>query len=196
MNEKFLNLGCPIIRATKFNPINYAVINAYIDTNIGATTQKLGVNSGSGNGGVLKRMVNCFVVGSTDAAGSIYRVFKGVSPDAVIQSVRLYNDALTGASSVKCGLYGVLDYDLVGAIVGTGDQFASAVDISAGNPVTSTPLVFDKALSIANRNQPLFVVAGHTVITKLPAYDICLTMTAMTTGATGNVCLIIDFVQM
>lgn len=173
-----------------------AIINGYIDANIGATTQKLGNNIGSGNGGIVKKMVNCFVVGSTDAAGSIYRVFKGVSPDVVIQSVRIYNDALTGATSVSCGLYGVLDYDLVGAIVGSGNQFASAIDISAGNAVTSTPLVFDKSLSIANRNQPLYIVAGHTQLTKLPAYDICLTMTAMTTGATGNVCVMIDFVQM
>jgi len=173
-----------------------AIVNAYIDANIGATNQKLGNNIGSGNGGIVKKMINCFVVGSSDAAGSIYRVFKGVSPDAVILNVRLYNDALTGATSVNCGLYGVLDFDNIGAIVGTGDQFASAVNIASGNPVTSTPLVFDKALSIANRNQPLFVVAGHTVITKLPAYDICLTMTAMTTGATGNVCVMIEFVQL
>lgn len=172
------------------------IINGYVDANYGATAPKLGNNIGGGNGGVVKTMIQSFVVGSTDAAGSIYRVFKGVSPDVVIKSVRLYNDALTGATSVSCGLYGVLDYDLVGAIVGSGNQFASAVDISAGNAVTSTPLVFDKALSIANRNQPLYIVAGHTQLTKLPAYDICLTMTAMTTGATGNVCLVIEFVQL
>lgn len=173
-----------------------SVINAYVDANYGATAPKLGVNTGAGNGAVTKTMINCFVVGSADAAGSVYRVFKGVSPDAVVKSVRLYNDALTGATSVSCGLYGVLDYDLVGAIVGSGNQFASVIDISAGNPITSTPKIFDTSLSIANRNQPLYIVAGHTQLTKLPAYDICLTMTAMTTGATGNVCLIVEFVQL
>lgn len=171
-----------------------AVINAYVDTNIAAG--KLSDNVAAGNGGVLKWMVCSFVVGSSDAAGSIYRVFKGVSPDVIIKSVRLFNDALTGATSVSCGLYNVLDYDNVGAIVGTGDQFASAVNIASGNAVTSTPLVFDKALSIANRNQPLYIVAGHTQLTKKHAYDICLTMTAMTTGATGNVCLMVEFSQL
>ena len=171
-----------------------AVINGYVDVNIKAG--KLGDNLVGGNGADAKVITCCFVVGSTDAAGSIYRVAKGVSPDAVIKSIRLLNDALTGATSVSCGLYGVLDFDNVGAIVGSGNQFASAIDISAGNAVTSTPLVFDKSLSVANRNQPLYIVAGHTQLTKLPAYDICLTMTAMTTGATGNVCVMIEFSQL
>lgn len=171
-----------------------AVINGYVDANI--ALGKLGSNTVGGNGGIVKRMVQSFVVGSTDAAGSIYRVFKGVSPDVIINNVRILNDALTGATSVSCGLYGVLDYDGVGAIVGSGNQFASAVDISSGNPITSTPLVFDKQISIANREQPLYILAGHTQLTKLPAYDICLTMTNMTTGATGNVALLIEFTQL
>lgn len=171
-----------------------AIVNAYVDANI--ALGKLGSNSAAGNGGIVKRMVQSFVVAATDQAGSIYRVFKGVAPDVIISNVRLYNDALTGATSVSCGLYGVLDYDNIGAIIGSGNQFASAIDISAGNPVTSTPLVFDKSLSIANRESPLYIVAGHTQLTKLPAYDICLTMTAMTTGATGNVALMLEYTQM
>lgn len=170
-----------------------AVVNVYVDTNIAAG--KL-ANNAACMGGKIICAIQSFVVANTDAAGSVYRVFKGISPDAVIKSVRLYNDALTGATSVSCGFYGVQDYDLVGAIVGSGNQIASAVDISAGNPVTATPLVFDKAISIANREVPIFTLAGHTVITKLPAYDICLTMTAMTTGATGNVCVILEYVQL
>lgn len=193
MNEKFLNSGCPIIRANKFNPVNYAINNGYVDANI--SVGKLG-NNAAVMGGRLMFAVQSFVIPATDAAGSIYRIFKGISPDVCIKSVRLYNDALTGATSVKFGAYGVLDYDNVGAIVGTGDQIASAIDISAGNPVTSTPLVFDKSISIANREVPLYTLVGHTQTTKLPAYDLCLTMTAMTTGATGNVCVMLEYVQM
>lgn len=170
-----------------------AVINAYVDANV--ALGKLANNTAL-QGGAVKSAIQSFVVGSTDAAGSIYRVFKGMSPDIVIKSVRLYNDALTGATSVKFGAYGVLDWDNVGAIVGTGDQIASAIDISAGNAITSTPLVFDKSISIANREVPLYTLVGHTQLTKLPAYDLCLTMTAMTTGATGNVCVILEYVQL
>lgn len=170
-----------------------AVVNVYADANI--ALGKLASNSSS-PGGVLKTAICKFTVGSTDAAGSIYRVFKGMSPDIIIKAVRLYNDALTGATSVKLGLYGVLDYDNVGAAVGSANQIASAIDINAGNPVTSTPLVFDKSISIANRNQPLYILAGHTQLTKLPAYDIALTMTAMTTGATGDVAVILEYVQL
>lgn len=170
-----------------------AIINAYVDANL--ALGKLGVNT-QVHGGIVKTAIQSFVVGSTDQAGSVYRIFKALSPDIVIKSVRLYNDALTGATSVKFGAYGVLDFDGVGAIVGTGDQIASAIDVSAGNPVTSTPLVFDKSISIANREVPLYTLVGHTQLNKLPAYDLCLTMTAMTTGATGNVCVILEYVQM
>lgn len=172
-----------------------AVINAYVDANVGATPAKLSNNTAV-MGGPVRCAIQSFAVASTDAAGSIYRIFKGMSPDIIIKSVRLFNDALTGASSVKFGAYGVLDYDGVGAIVGTGDQIASAIDISAGNAVTVTPLVFDKSISIANREVPLFTLVGHTQSTKLPAYDLCLTMTAMTTGASGNVCVILEYVQL
>lgn len=169
-----------------------AIVNAYVDANL--VVGKIG-NAVAVAGNVTKTAIQSFVVASTDAAGSVYRIFKGLSPDIIIKSVRLYNDALTGASSVSCGFYGVLDYDNVGAIVGSGNQIASAIDISSGNPVTSTPLVFDKSISIANREVPLYTLAGHTQATKLPGYDLCLTMTAMTTGATGNVCVILEYVQ-
>ncbi len=170
-----------------------AVVNIYVDTNI--NTGKL-ANNTAALGGITKTAIQSFVVTNGDLAGSVYRIFKGLSPDIIIKSLRLYNDALTGASSVSAGFYGVQDYDNVGAIVGSGNQIASAVDISAGNPVTSTPLVFDKAISIANREVPLYTLAGHTQLTKLPAYDLCLTMTAMTNGATGNVCVILEYVQL
>lgn len=170
-----------------------AIVNNYVDVNIVAG--KLANNSAC-MGGEVKGAIQSFAVASTDQAGSVYRVFKGISPDAVIKSVRLYNDALTGATSVSCGFYGVLDYDNVGAIVGSGNQIASAVNIAAGNPVTSTPLIFDTAISIINREVPIYTLAGHTQLTKLPAYDICLTMTAMTTGANGNICLILEYVQL
>lgn len=170
-----------------------AVINGYVDANI--ALGKL-ANNAACMGGTLKCAIQSFAVASTDAAGSIYRIFKGMSPDIIIKSVRLYNDALTGASSVNFGAYGVLDYDNVGAIVGSGNQIASAIDISAGNAITSTPLVFDKSISIANREVPLYTLVGHTQLTKLPAYDLCLTMTAMTTGANGNVCVLLEYVQL
>lgn len=170
-----------------------AVVNVYSDANL--VLGKLASNTAV-MGGTVKTIIQSFTVGSTDAAGSVYRVAKAMSPDSIIKSVRLYNDALTGATSVSCGFYGVQDYDGVGAIVGSGNQIASAVDISAGNAVTVTPKIFDTAISIANREVPIYTLAGHTQSTKLPAYDIALTFTNMTTGATGNVCVIIEYVQL
>lgn len=169
-----------------------AVINAYVDADLVAG--KIG-SAPAVTGAKIRQLVQSFAVASTDAAGSIYRIAKGVSPDTLIRNIEMYNDALTGATSVKCGLYGVLDYDNVGAIVGSGNQFATAINIASGNPVSGSAQSLMGNLAIADREKRIYEIAGHTQVTKLPAYDIALTMTAMTTGANGNVCVYISMIH-
>ncbi len=168
-----------------------AVINAYVDADVVAG--KLGGAIGV-RGNKAVHLIQSFTIASTDQAGSIYRVFKGVSPDMIIRRIEILNDALTGATSVSLGLYGVLDYDNVGAVVSAA-CFMSAKDISAGNPITGSPFNGLSAVTIANREKRVYELAGHTQTTKLPAYDIGMLFTAMTTGANGNVCVMIDAIQ-
>lgn len=177
-----------------------AVINAYIDADIVAGK----LASASHNKGVWAcSVIQSFVVGATDAAGSIYRLFKGIPADAIITVLALYNDALTGATSVKMGLYDVLDFDGVGAIIGTGDQFMTATDISAGTAISSTARNCMTNLSIANREKQLWDLVAETAAPgpisaptlKRAAFDVCMTMTAMTTGATGNVSVRMDYLR-
>lgn len=169
-----------------------AVINVYVDSNLAAGKLAAAVNE---MGSKVVRGIAVFSVGATDAAGSVYRLFKGLSPDMIVQSLSILNDALTGASSVKFGFYGVQDYDNVGAIVGSGNQLGSAIDISSGNPISSGLVTVMKAVAIADRSKRIYELCGHTQLTKLPAYDLCMTMTAMTTGANGNVAVFGEFIQ-
>lgn len=173
------------------------LVNAYVDADLVAG--KL-ASASRVSGVAVFQAIQSFVVGSTDTAGSIYRIFKGIPSDSIITSLELYNDALTGATSVKLGLYDVLDFDNVGAIIGTGDQFMTATDISSGTAISAAARNCLTNLSIANREKQLWDLAGEVVgppsaTMKRAAFDICMTMTAMTTGATGNVMVKMTYIR-
>lgn len=170
-----------------------AIINGYVDANLSAG--KL-ASASNVSGVVIYSAVQSFVVGSTDQAGSIYRLFKGIPSDSIVISLTILNDALTGATSVKFGLYDVLDFDGVGAIIGTGDQFATAQNIASGNPISGAAANMLTNLSIANREVQLWSLVGEALYPpKRAAFDLCMTMTAMTTGATGNVSVKLDYIR-
>ena len=169
-----------------------AVVNKYIDANL--VLGKLG-NAALISGVKLVKAVQSFVIASTDDATSVYRVFKGLSPDIVVTNIKIFNDALTGASDVDVGAYGCLDYDGVGAVI-DANVFADALNIASGNPVSTVPADCMKDVSIANREKTAWELFGEAQYpAKSPAWDLCLTMNAMTTGATGNVCVMLEYLQ-
>lgn len=172
----------------------FAVINGYVDVNLGAVPPKLGNNTAV-SGGQLRQAIQSFVTATTDSAGSIYRVFKGLSPDIIVSSIEIYNDAISGATSVDVGAWGVLDYDNIGAAI-NATCFASAVDIHLGNPVTSAPARIDTALSIANRENPAWTVyADAQYPAKHPAWDLALRFNNAPVQS-GNVCVKLSYVQL
>jgi hypothetical protein len=192
--EKFLNSSLPVVKASKFMPFYFAVINGYVDVNLGAVPPELG-NNVQVLGGELKQAIQSFTVAATDSALSVYRVFKGLSPDIVVSSIEIYNDAMSGATSVDVGAWGVLDYDNVGAAI-NATCFASAVDIHLGNPVTTGAARLDTALSIANRENPAWTVYGDTQYpAKHPAWDLALRFNNAPVQA-GNVCVKLSYVQL
>lgn len=177
-----------------------AKYNNYVDVDILAG--KL-ASASHNRGAKLVSAVQSFVIGATDTAGSIYRVFKGIPSDAIITALTMYSDALTGGTSANLGLYDVLDFDGVGAIIGTGDQFMTATDISGGTAVSAAARNCLTNLSIANREKQLWDLVAETAAPgpvgastlKRAAFDLCLTMTNMTTGATGNVMVKLDYIR-
>lgn len=172
--------------------IQYALINAYVDVNLAAG--KLGSNTAI-SGGIAKLAIQSFAVAASDSAGSVYRVFKGLSPDIIISSIVINNDAMSGATSVDCGAWGVLDYDGIGAAI-NATCFAAAVNITAGNPVTGSPARLDTAISIANRESPAYLIYGDAQYpAKHPAWDLALRFNAAPVQA-GNISVRMEYVQL
>lgn len=167
-----------------------AVINAYVNTNVAAG--KL-ADAAQLMGSPTRKMVGTFEVAAADDNGSIYRVFKGLSPDIIITNILVCNDAITGGTQYDVGLYGVLDYDGIGAVVsGKANCFANNLDLSSAH-ARGSELSGISALDVADSGKRLYEIAGHTQSTKLPAYDLCLTADTVGSGA-GTVTVILEYV--
>ena len=172
--------------------------NAYVDTNLiaGKLAQAALVS------GVTKYVaIQSWVVGAADYATStpVYRVFKGIPSDAIVTSIKILNDAVAGVTAGLIGLYNVLDFDGVGAIIGSGNQLSAGFAFSSANTIASAPAEALTAVSIANREKALWELASQTQAPgaagpKASAYDICFTMSSMTTN-TANICAILEYIR-
>jgi len=131
---------------------------------------------------------------ASDNDTSVLRFVKAIPANAIIRDVRILNAAISGCTAVAVGFYAVQKADGTGgAIVGSGNQLAAALDLSSarasgaeGSAVT--------AVSQANRAKRVYELAGHTEVTKLDAYDLALTLTTGGTN-TGVITLLVDYIQ-
>lgn len=142
-------------------------------------------------GSPVRKMVGTFEVAAADSDGSKYRVFKALSPDIIITDIKVGNDAITGGTVYDIGLYGVLDYDGIGAVV-SANCFANDLDMSSAH-ASGSELSGISAVDVANRGKRLYQIAGHTQLTKLPAYDLVVTAATVGSGA-GTITLIVEYV--
>lgn len=166
-----------------------SVINAYMDANYVAG--KL-ADAAQLVGSPSRKMVATFEVAAADSDGSIYRVFKGLNPNIVVTNILVGNDAITSGTDYDIGLYGVLDYDNVGAVV-NANVFADGLNLSSAH-VSGSELSGISNVDVANRGKRLYEIAGHTSITKLPGYD--LAVTANTVGsAAGTITVLLEYVM-
>ena len=138
----------------------------------------------SKSGGRMRIMGDAFEVASTeiDADGDIIRLAR-LPSNAVVWSIKLYCDALSGSGTADCGIYAA------GETTATNDEvFATAVSVDA--LVNGTELRFEAgdATSIASVGKRLYEVLA-TPLTADPGvvYDICLTIenTASASGTVG-----------
>ena len=179
-----------------------AVYNNYVNANL--VLGKIG--SASLIGGVQQiTAIQEWGVAAGDDAGSIYRVFPNIPSDAIITSLEIMNDAVTGATGALIGLYESLSFDGVGAIIASGNQFHTNFNLSSANAIAGGFVNAMPAVSIANRISQLWQLAGETQAPVAPgagqtgpkgsSYDICLTMVNKTTVATGNIVMRLSYVR-
>ena len=175
-----------------------AVVNAYVDANLAATPPKLG-SAALVSGAASFTVVQAWQIAAADSASSVYRVFKGIPSDAIITSLEVLNDAVAGATAGLVGLYNVLDFDGVGAIIGSGNQLNASFAFSSANAIASGWANLLTAVSIANKEKQLWELASQTQAPgtagpKASAYDICVTMVGMTTN-TANIALKMSYIR-
>lgn len=128
-------------------------------------------------------------VAAADDDNSVYRIAR-VPSNAVIHSIRILNDAITGGTAYNCGVWETADNG--GAVV-DADLFASAVDINAGNTAwlelryeAATTAIIDYA-----EKQLWYILdVGAATLSEDPnkQYDICLQGTTVGTGAGTILC--------
>lgn len=115
----------------------------WVDASVGALPQQRG-EPGLAAGGHLFGFAQSWAKKTTDGNGTIYFVTE-LPSDAIIWDLKLYNDALTGATSADIGIF-ELDRSL--SNLGTVDQ--TAADYYAGSPTTGTPSVATPKVDAGN----------------------------------------------
>lgn len=176
----------------------FAVVNNYVSPNyLNANGIKLDPAGQFGPGTCAMSTIAVFAPASTDSVGSVYRVFKNIPSDVIITGIKILNDAWTNCTSIDIGLYQVLEYDGVGAVVsGQIAALVSAYNPSSGNPITSAPVSLPLNIAIANRLQPLWQIAGQAEYPpKFAAFDIALSTVTNTGSATPNIYLELSYIR-
>ena len=130
----------------------------------------------------------------TESDGTKYRIFKQLDPNLIPLQIWLASDAISGLTSVDCGLY----VSGIGGAAKSDNCFASAVDIHAGAATFfgSTPFNMLGAISHYNLYKRLFEYAGDVLDQPQPlrqgGYDLVLTCDTAGTN-TGKISVLAQF---
>lgn len=158
-----------------------AVLDEYVNASLISTASRRRADAKNVNGQQLLHLVQTFEVAAADDDGSVYRIFPNIPCTAVIRSLRVACDALTGSTDWDVGLY-LPNY---GAVVDK-DILADGINLSAGY---SRILALDGLVTVdlANANKMLYELpingAALTLKTRSQFYDICMTANTVGSGA-------------
>jgi len=167
-----------------------AVENKYVDADVAAG--KLG-NPAFISGAEVQTMVFNFEVAAADDNNSVFRIARSLNPNLIVTDIIIFNDSITVGTDYNLGLYVPLTDGAGGAIIGTGNQFADALDMSAAAGI-ATPKNGFTAVAIEDIQQKLYEHAGQTVNTKESGYDIAFTAIAVGSSV-GTISGRIQFIQ-
>ncbi len=183
-----------------------AVENKYVNTRVEA-----GKNDEAPyvSGSRVIGMVETEEVHADDGVVSVYRFFKGLTPNLIPIRIRIYvDDAIAGATEADVGLYEQTDDGGTGAVIDR-DCFADNLDLvalgaggiaihggaaDAGAAASDGAIDGMAAVDIANKKYKLYQHAGHDVTDYTQGYDLCLTVVSDTT-TTGTVTIVATFLE-
>lgn len=140
-------------------------------------------------GGVKTRKIYFTVTKGTETDGTIYRVIKGLDPNAVVVSIKLFSSGISGFTSLTIGLYKMG----IGRPAKAAACYATGVDLHTANTI-GTPVDGMGAITPALLNQPAYLLAGDTEQIKPGGYDLALTCTTAGTN-TGTINGIVEILE-
>lgn len=152
------------------------VVNAYIDTLIGAGRAKP-IKS---HGYRTIKSIGAVAIAASDDDGSVYRIDR-IPSDAIILSVKLASTAITGGTSFDLGFYEVSSASIAGAAVNKS-VLMSAVSFASGFARGSETNGL-AAISIGDLGKKIYEWLGKTIYNKKPEYDIAITANTVGTVA-------------
>lgn len=155
------------------------VENKYVEVNIFAG--KLAA-AAAAQGAEVRKSIITFETAVADAAGSVYRIIKGINPDAIISDIKIYNDAIAGADDTDVGFYETLDDNGAGGAEIDKNVLADDLDLSSANPINSPEFGLEY-LNVADYGKRVYEICGHTQATKKRSYDLALTVNSEITAA-------------
>lgn len=177
------------------------MVDKYVNSSL--ASNKI-ANAALVNGARVVGMVATEELAAGDAAGSVYRFFKGVSGNLIPINIKIYvDDALTDENDADIGLYEQTPPGGPDGAVIDANVFADSLDIiPAGGALrgtlagaTETPADGMASVDIANLTKKIYEHAGHTVKTAKEGYDICLTANTGITTTGGTVTMIAYFLE-
>ncbi len=167
-----------------------AVINEYVDAKI--VSGKL-TTAARAQGTKIITAHQGFQVAAADDNASVYRLFKDIPSTAILKSLKVMNDAITGGTDYDIGLY-LPNY----GVVVDKDLLADGLDLSSAH-LRTTWLDGLVTVDIANFELTLWELAvlitsglGYTAQNKPASFDICLTANTVGTAA-GDVLAELEF---
>lgn len=154
-----------------------AVVDKYADSQREAGNV---TNPAKTYGAEVRIVISLCSVAAADSDTSVYRVFSNVPGEWIPVHIIAKNDAITGGTDYDLGIY----KPNYGAVV-DANAFASALDMSSAS-VTKDGM---ENVAITDWGKKIYEHAGHTVTTKLAAYDIAWTANTVGSGAGTVVCI-------
>jgi len=158
----------------------------------GITNSDAGFPSVHNNNFLVKGPMYCAAgtaaVVAADASGSVYR-FARVPSGCRVHGMRIFSDAISGATSATVGLYNIQDTAGNQGAAVSAALFATGIDLSVAQ--TEPYDVIFNNLGISNVEKRLWELLGLSADPMI-MYDICVVGTTLSSSS-GNIAMQIEF---
>tara|TARA_R110002096_G_scaffold84201_1_gene194549 strand:+ start:680 stop:1186 length:507 start_codon:yes stop_codon:yes gene_type:complete len=166
-----------------------AVLNKYVNSDLEADKNAPAFQT---YGDKTLTHLATFETAAADDDGSVFRIIKNVPADLIPVSMEIFCDTLTGSTDWDIGFYEPTINGVDGAVIDV-DKLTNTIDLATAITRANAEDGL-QTLDPSELLEPIYVLAGHTLATKLRGYDIAFTANTIGSGV-GTISVITKFVQ-